>query len=146
MMDSVELIPHIRMTRRSILVLYAPWTGGKQNSRLACVFRLYFAFIRVYLSHTQQVQPADLNKFHSEYGTLLKASMSTLRKRDKKREKLRADELVKKKKRATEEVIISGPKRGAGRKKRKRLIATAAKLAAFKKKMAEKDAAKATVN
>ena len=93
----------------------------------------------------QQVQPADLDKFHSEYGTLLKASMLTLRKRDKKREKVKAEELLKKKKRLTEEVTISGPKRGAGRKKRKRLTATAAKLAAFKK-VAEKDAAKATVN
>jgi signal recognition particle subunit SRP14 len=70
--------------------------------------------------------------------------MATLRKRDKKREKLRAEALVKKKKRLTEEVIISGPKRGAGRRKRKRLIASAAKLVEFKKRMAEKDAAKAT--
>jgi len=70
--------------------------------------------------------------------------MSTLRKRDKKREKLRADELAKKKKRLTQEVVISGPKRGAGRKKRKRLIAAAVKLAEFKKKAAEKDGAKAT--
>jgi len=69
--------------------------------------------------------------------------MSTLRKRDKKREKLRADELAKKKKRLTQEVVISGPKRGAGRKKRKRLIIAAVKLAEFKKGAAEKDGAKA---
>jgi len=70
--------------------------------------------------------------------------MSTLRKRDKKRERLRADGLAKKKKRLMEEVIVSGPKRGAGRKKRKRLITAAVKLAEFKKRAAEKDAAKAT--
>jgi signal recognition particle subunit SRP14 len=70
--------------------------------------------------------------------------MATLRKRDKKREKLRAEALVRKKKRLTEEVIISGPKRGAGRRKRKRLITSTAKLAEFKKRMAGKDAAKAT--
>lgn len=70
--------------------------------------------------------------------------MSTLRKRDKKRERLRAEELAKKKKRLAEEVVISGPKRGAGRKKRKRLITAAVRLAEFKKKAAQKDAPKAT--
>ena len=85
-----------------------------------------------------------MERFHSEYGTLLKASMSTLRKRDKKRERLRADALTQKKKRLMENVVISGPKRGAGRKKRKRLITAAVKLAEFKKKAAEKDVTKAT--
>ena len=75
---------------------------------------------------------------------MLKASMSTLRKRDKKRERLRADGLAKKKKRLMEAVVVSGPKRGAGRKKRKRLISAAVKLAEFKKRAAERDAAKAT--
>ena len=70
--------------------------------------------------------------------------MSTLRKRDKKRERLRADALAQKKKRLMENVVISGPKRGAGRKKRKRLITAAVKLAEFKKRAAEKDVTKAT--
>ena len=70
--------------------------------------------------------------------------MSTLRKRDKKRERLRAEGLTKKKKRLTEEVVVSGPKRGAGRKKRKRLISAAVRLAEFKKRAVEKGAAKAT--
>lgn len=86
-----------------------------------------------------QVEPADLDRFHSEYGTLLKASMSTLRKRDKKREKIKAEVLAKKKKRLTEDIVISGPKRGAGRRKRKRLAIAAAKLAEFKKKAVKKD-------
>ena len=103
-------------------------------------------FTCTYLPHVQQVEPADLEKFHSGYGTLLKASMSTLRKRDKKREKLRAEELAKKKKRLIEEVIVSGPKRGAGRKKRKRLITASVKLAEFKKRAAQKDAPKATTS
>ena len=85
-----------------------------------------------------------MERFHSEYGTLLKASMSTLRKRDKKRERLRADALAQKKKRLMENVVISGPKRGAGRKKRKRLITAAVMLAEFKKRVAEKDVTKAT--
>ena len=70
--------------------------------------------------------------------------MSALRKRDKKRERLRADAIAQKKKRLMESVVISGPKRGAGRKKRKRLITAAVKLAEFKKRAAEKDVAKAT--
>ena len=98
----------------------------------------------VLLSYAQQVEPTDLDKFHSEYGSLLKASMSTLRKRDKKREKLRAEGLAKKKKRLTEDILISGPKRGAGRKKRKRLITAAVRLAEFKKRTVEKEAAKVT--
>lgn len=70
--------------------------------------------------------------------------MSTLRKRDKKRERLRAEEIAKKRKRLMDEVLVSGPKRGAGRRKRKRLIAAAVKLAGFKKKAAER--AKATTS
>jgi hypothetical protein len=91
---------------------------------------------------TRQVEPADLEKFHSEYGTLLKAGMSTLRKRDKKREKSRAEELAKKKKRLMEAVVVSGPKRGAGRNKRKRLITAAVRLAEFKKRAVGKGAVK----
>ena len=72
--------------------------------------------------------------------------MSTLRKRDKKREKLRAEQLARKKKRFVEEVVVSGPKRGAGRRKRKRFITAAVKLAEFKKKAAERDAAKTTAS
>lgn len=94
----------------------------------------------------RQVEPSDLEKFQSEYGTLLKASMSTLRKRDKKREKLRAEELAKKKKRLAEEIAVSGPKRGAGRRKRKRLATAAVRLAEFKRKAAERDAAKTTTS
>jgi len=72
--------------------------------------------------------------------------MSSLRKRDKKREKHRAEALANKKKRLLEDVIVSGPKRGAGRKKRKRLITAAVKLAEFKKRTAEKNAPKATAS
>ena len=71
--------------------------------------------------------------------------MSTLRKRDKKREKLRAEALAKKT-RLMKEVVVSGPKRDARRKKVKRLITTAVKLAEFKKRAAEKDASKAAAS
>ena len=75
---------------------------------------------------------------------MFKASMSTLRKRDKKREKLRAEALAKKT-RLMEKVVVSGPKRDA-RRKVKRLITTAVKLAEFKKRAAEKDASKAAAS
>ena len=68
--------------------------------------------------------------------------MSTLRKRDKKREKHRAEVLAQKKKRLMDEIIVSGPKRGAGRKKRKRLTIAAVRLAEFKKRASEKDRTK----
>jgi len=62
--------------------------------------------------------------------------MSALRKRDKKREKLRAEALTRKTNRLLEEVVVSGPKRGAGGKKRKRLITAAVELAEFNKRAA----------
>ena len=71
--------------------------------------------------------------------------MSTLRKRDKKREKLRAEALAKKT-RLMEKVVVSGPKRDARRKKVKRFITMAVKLAEFKKRAAEKDASKAAAS
>ena len=48
--------------------------------------------------------------------------MSTLRKRDKKREKQRQEEAAKRKKRMIDPIPIEGPKRGSGRKKRQRRI------------------------
>jgi len=67
------------------------------------------------------VTPTNLSKFHTAYGTLLKASFTALRKRDKKREKQRAEQFAKRKQRIAEPVVVSGPKRGNGRRKRQRL-------------------------
>ena len=67
-----------------------------------------------------QVLSSQLFKFQAAYGALLKASMTTLRKRDKKREKLNIDKAAKRKARMTEEVKIDGSKRGSGRRKRQR--------------------------
>ncbi|KAI0778856.1 signal recognition particle, SRP9/SRP14 subunit [Trametes elegans] len=89
------------------------------------------------------VQPADLDKFHSAYGSLLKSSMSTLRKRDKKREKHRAEEAARKKRRLQEQIVIEGAKRGNGRRKRQRKIKAALKLEESKKKAQEREEAKA---
>ena len=90
----------------------------------------------------EQVQPADLEKFHAAYGTLLKASMSTLRKRDKKREKQRQEDAARKKRRLQEEIAIEGPKRGAGRRKRQRKQKQAARLEESKKRAQEREEAK----
>jgi len=53
--------------------------------------------------------------------------MSTLRKRDKKREKVKAEQLALKKKKLSETVVIEGPKRGSGRRKRQRRVKAAVK-------------------
>ena len=91
----------------------------------------------------KQVQPGELEKFHAAYGTLLKASMSTLRKRDKKREKQRQEDAARKKRRLQEEITLDGPKRGAGRRKRQRKLKAALKLEEAKKRAQERVEAKA---
>jgi signal recognition particle subunit SRP14 len=74
-----------------------------------------------------QVTSGELDKFLNAYGTLLKSSMSTLRKRDKKREKVRAEKLALRKQHLAEPVTIEGPKRGNGRKMRQRRVKAASK-------------------
>ncbi|KAI0297557.1 hypothetical protein B0F90DRAFT_1738078, partial [Multifurca ochricompacta] len=71
------------------------------------------------------ITSGKLDKFLGAYGTLLKSSMNTLRKRDKKREKLRTDKLAARKQRLAEPIPIEGPKRGNGRKKHRRQHASA---------------------
>ena len=79
-----------------------------------------------------QVEPSALTHFHAAYGTLLKSSLSPhLRKRDKKREKQRAEEALRRKRRLADDdarVVVEGPKRGNGRRKRQRLVRRAEKL------------------
>ena len=53
--------------------------------------------------------------------------MSTLRKRDKKREKQRAEQAAVRKRKLAEPVMIDGPKRGNGRRKRQRQVKAALK-------------------
>ncbi|KAI0782405.1 signal recognition particle, SRP9/SRP14 subunit [Irpex lacteus] len=90
-----------------------------------------------------RVEPGQLEKFHSEYGVLLKASISPLlRKRDKKREKQRAEEVARRKKRLAEDVVVEGPKRGAGRRKRTRLLKRAIKQEEQRKRVHELEEAR----
>lgn len=89
-----------------------------------------------------QVMPNDLNKFHAAYGALLKNSMPKLRKRDKKKEKERADRIALRKKRILDPVIVEGPKRGNGRRKRQRRIAAVRKQEASRQKFVEREQSK----
>jgi signal recognition particle subunit SRP14 len=91
------------------------------------------------------VEPDELLEFHAHYGSLLKASMTTLRKRDKKREKSRSEEAAKRKQRMTEPIILDGQKRGKGRRKRQRKIRALLKQQASQKKHKERDEPKKKV-
>ncbi|KAG8898151.1 hypothetical protein FRB99_007634 [Tulasnella sp. 403] len=71
------------------------------------------------------VSPSDLPRFYQAYTTLLKSSMTSLRKRDKKKEKKKAEEAAQRKAKLMTDVVIEGPKRGNGRKKRQRRIKAA---------------------
>ncbi|KAL5535855.1 hypothetical protein ACEPAF_3949 [Sanghuangporus sanghuang] len=86
------------------------------------------------------VLPGELDKFHAAYGALLKSSMPSLRKRDKKREKDRAERVARSRKRMTEPVIVEGRKRGAGRRKRQRRIKAAKKQEESRRKFEERQA------
>ncbi|KAJ7729100.1 signal recognition particle, SRP9/SRP14 subunit [Mycena maculata] len=87
------------------------------------------------------VNSGELQKFHAAYGALLKASMGTLRKRDKKREKQRVEQAARRKKKMTDPVVVDGPKRGNGRKKRQRQLKAEAKQLESQRKAKEREAA-----
>ena len=86
---------------------------------------------------SSQITSGQLDKFFGAYGALLKSSMSTLRKRDKKREKVRADKHAARKQRLAEPIRIEGPKRGKGRKKRQRRVKAALKQEAARQRVQE---------
>ncbi|EKM61760.1 uncharacterized protein PHACADRAFT_204913 [Phanerochaete carnosa HHB-10118-sp] len=89
-----------------------------------------------------RVNPGKLDAFHAQYGTLLKASMTTMRKRDKKREQQRKEESARRKRRLAEDIAIEGPKRGSGRRKRQRKMKTAQKLEETRKHVKEREEAR----
>ncbi|KZV74082.1 signal recognition particle, SRP9/SRP14 subunit [Peniophora sp. CONT] len=86
-----------------------------------------------------RVQPGELEKFHSAYASLLRASMGTLRKRDKKREKQRAEEAATRKKKRDQTIMVDGPKRGAGRKKRQRKVKAAQRQEEARVRISERE-------
>ena len=65
--------------------------------------------------------------------------MSTLRKRDKKREKLRAEIAAARKRKLAEPIAIDGPKRGAGRRKRQRKVKAAQRQEDMRKRIQERE-------
>ena len=93
-------------------------------------------------SALNQVEPGQLDAFHAKYGALLKPSMSTMRKRDKKREKQKTELVARKKRRLAEDVVVEGPKRGNGRRKRQRLLKAALRQNEARQRAQEREAAR----
>ena len=89
-------------------------------------------------SRLLQVDSKQLPKFHAFYGSLLKTSMTSLRKRDKKRDKQRAERAAKRKKQMTEPIVLDGSKRGSGRRRRQRKIKALIKQQKSQKKFRER--------
>ena len=65
-----------------------------------------------------------------------------LRKRDKKREKTRAEEAAKRRHKMTEPIVLDGQKRGKGRRLRQRKIKALLKQQASQKKFQEREEAR----
>ncbi|KAF8167186.1 signal recognition particle, SRP9/SRP14 subunit [Crassisporium funariophilum] len=105
--------------------------------------REYMCLVRVTdgksTEFSTQVDSGNLLKFQAHYGSLLKASMTTLRKRDKKREKQRLEQAAKRKKKMVEPVVLDGNKRGGGRRQRQRKIRAMLKQQESQKKMTERE-------
>lgn len=101
------------------------------------------SFLPANITRLTQVNSSELDKFHHAFGALLKASMTTLRKRDKKREKQRAEQAARRKKKMTEPVVVDGPKRGNGRRKRQRQLKAAAKQQVSQQKAKQREEASA---
>ncbi|KAK4686787.1 signal recognition particle subunit SRP14, partial [Tremellales sp. Uapishka_1] len=84
---------------------------------------------------SSRIPASRLVEFHSKYSSLLKASMAPhMRKRDKKKEKAKAEGLAKRRRELMVDVVIGNEgKRGKGHRQRSR------KVAAQKKKEAERE-------
>ncbi|KAH9987700.1 signal recognition particle SRP9/SRP14 subunit [Russula vinacea] len=107
---------------------------GDDTREYPCIIRVTDGNEVTFATH---ITSGQLDKFLNAYGTLLKSSMSTLRKRDKKREKARAEKLAARKQALAEPVLIEGPKRGNGRRKRQRRVEAALKQDAARQRMQE---------
>jgi len=86
-----------------------------------------------------RVDSKQLLKFHAFYGSLLKSSMTSLRKRDKKRDKQRLEQAAKRKKLMTEPIVLDGSKRGSGRRRRQRKLKAFLKQQESQKKFTERE-------
>ncbi|TFK42234.1 signal recognition particle 14kD protein-domain-containing protein [Crucibulum laeve] len=114
--------------------------GSSEDSReYPCLLRVTDGEKAKFSTH---VEAGQLDKFHAAYGSLLKASMTTLRKRDKKREKQRAEQAARRKKKMTEPVAVDAPKRGNGRRRRQRQVKAVLKQQGSQKKLKEREEAR----
>jgi len=68
--------------------------------------------------------------------------MTTLRKRDKKQEKLRSEEAAKRKKKMSETITLDGPNRGNGRRTHQRKVKALLKQEESQKKFREREEAR----
>ncbi|KAG8919095.1 hypothetical protein FRC00_011748 [Tulasnella sp. 408] len=99
----------------------APAVSQNDDAEYKCLLRATDGHVKF----ETLILSAELGKFHAAYAALLKASMATLRKRDKKKEKQKAEQAALWKKKLAEEIVIEGAKRGNGRRKRVRRIKAA---------------------
>ena len=65
--------------------------------------------------------------------------MTSLRKRDKKRDRHRVEQVAKRKKKMTEPVVLDGKKRGSGRRQRQRKFKALLKQQESQKKFIERE-------
>ncbi|KAG9085414.1 hypothetical protein FRC06_003603 [Ceratobasidium sp. 370] len=84
------------------------------------------------------VSSAQLPKFHTAYSTLLRQSMPGLRKRDKKKEKAKAEQAAARRTKFETDVVVTGAKRGKGRAKRQRQVKAAIKQQETRRLIAER--------
>ncbi|KAG9109019.1 hypothetical protein FRC07_008376 [Ceratobasidium sp. 392] len=84
------------------------------------------------------VSSTQLPKFHTTYSALLRQSMPGLRKRDKKKEKVKAEQIAARKAKLEKDVVVTGAKRGKGRSKRQRKVKAAIKQQEKRKVIAER--------
>ncbi|KAJ6479194.1 signal recognition particle, SRP9/SRP14 subunit [Mycena vitilis] len=132
-------LTHKRLTHDGEDVTMAASAGTDDDREYPCLVRVTDGTAKF----STRVTSSELEKFHHAYGALLKASMTTLRKRDKKREKQRAEETARRKKKMSEPVVVDGPKRGNGRRKRQRQLKASAKQEESQKKAKQREEASA---
>ncbi|KAF7347245.1 Signal recognition particle, SRP9/SRP14 subunit [Mycena venus] len=130
-------LTHKRLIHDGEDVAMASAAGADDEREYPCLVRVTDGTAKF----STKVNSSELDKFHNAYGTLLKASMTTLRKRDKKREKQRAEQAARRKKKMTEPVVVDGPKRGNGRRKRQRQLKAAAKQEESQRKAKQREEA-----
>ncbi|KAJ9116582.1 hypothetical protein QFC20_000514 [Naganishia adeliensis] len=105
------------------------------------------------INFATRIPPSQLPHFHARYGTHLKASMApTMRKRDKKKEKAKAELVARKRKELYEDVAPQGRrtekgvgseeggKKKLGHRQRQRIQAAQSKKVAERERLEEKEA------